>query len=81
VQYGIQIPSTGFGYWMLQTLTTPNDVLLANESGTCVMLNHPKVVEALNFWVNLVKDGVHPAGVVEWARRPGTSWKRRPPSS
>jgi sn-glycerol 3-phosphate transport system substrate-binding protein len=70
VQYGIQIPSTGFGYWMLQTLTTPNDVLLANESGTRVMLNHPKVVEALNFWVSLVKDGVHPAGVVEWGTTP-----------
>ncbi|MEB5965608.1 MULTISPECIES: ABC transporter substrate-binding protein [Comamonas] len=70
VQYGIQIPSTGFGYWMLQTLTTPNDVLLANESGTRVTLNHPKVVEALNFWVGLVKDGVHPAGVVEWGTTP-----------
>lgn len=70
VQYGIQIPSTGFGYWMLQTLTTPNDVLLANESGTRVTLNNPKVVEALNFWVSLVKDGVHPAGVVEWGTTP-----------
>lgn len=70
VQYGIQIPSTGFGYWMLQTLTTPNDVLLANESGTRVTLNHPKAVEALNFWVGLVKDGVHPAGVVEWGTTP-----------
>ena len=70
VQYGIQIPSTGFGYWMLQTLTTPNDVLLANESGTRVTLNNPKVVEALNFWVGLVKDGVHPAGVVEWGTTP-----------
>jgi len=70
VQYGIQIPSTGFGYWMLQTLTTPNDVLLANESGTRVTLNHPKVVDALNFWVSLVKEGVHPAGVVEWGTTP-----------
>ncbi|WP_294257289.1 ABC transporter substrate-binding protein [uncultured Comamonas sp.] len=70
VQYGIQIPSTGFGYWMLQTLTTPNDVQLANESGTRVTLNHPKAVEALNFWVGLVKDGVHPAGVVEWGTTP-----------
>lgn len=70
VQYGIQIPSTGFGYWMLQTLTTPNDVLLANESGTRVTLNNPKVVGALNFWVSLVRDGVHPAGVVEWGTTP-----------
>jgi len=70
VQYGIQIPSTGFAYWMLQTLTTPNDVLLANEAGTQVTLDSPKVVEALDFWVGLVKEGVHPAGVVEWGTTP-----------
>ncbi len=52
-QYGIQIPSTGFAYWMLQTLTTPNGVLLANEAGTKVTFDHPKVIEALDFWVNL----------------------------
>ena len=69
-QYGIQIPSTGFAYWMLQTLTTPNGVLLANEAGTKVTLNHPKVIEALDFWVSLVKEGVHPAGVVEWGTTP-----------
>ena len=69
-QYGIQIPSTGFAYWMLQTLTTPNDVLLANDTGTKVTLNNPKVVEALSYWVSLVKEGVHPAGVVEWGTTP-----------
>ena len=81
MQYGIQIPSTGFAYWMLQTLTTPNDVLLANEAGTKVTLNHPKVVEALDFWVSLVKEGVHPAGVVEWGTTPKDFMERRPPSS
>ena len=69
-QYGIQIPSTGFAYWMLQTLTTPNDVLLANEAGTKVTFDNPKVIEALDFWVNLAKDGVHPKGVVEWGTTP-----------
>ena len=69
-QYGIQIPSTGFAYWMLQTLTTPNGVLLANEAGTKVTFDHPKVIEALDFWVNLTKDGVHPKGVVEWGTTP-----------
>ena len=48
-QYGIQIPSTGFAYWMLQTLTTPNGVLLANEAGTKVTFDHPTVIEALDF--------------------------------
>ena len=69
-QYGIQIPSTGFAYWMLQTLTTPNDVLLANEAGTKVTFDNPKVIEALDFWVNLAKEGVHPKGVVEWGTTP-----------
>ncbi|WP_455556661.1 ABC transporter substrate-binding protein [Comamonas sp.] len=69
-QYGIQIPSTGFAYWMLQTFTTPNDVLLANEAGTQVTFDHPKVIEALETWVNLAKDGVHPKGVVEWGTTP-----------
>ena len=69
-QYGIQIPSTGFAYWMLQTLTTPNDVLLANEAGTKVTFDHPKVIEALDFWANLAKEGVHPKGVVEWGTTP-----------
>lgn len=69
-QYGIQIPSTGFAYWMLQTLTTPNDVLLANEAGTKVSFDNPKVVQALDYWVNLTKQGVHPKGVVEWGTTP-----------
>lgn len=70
MQYGIQIPSTGFAYWMLQTFTTPNDVLLANEAGTQVTLDNPKVIEALEYWVNLAKEGVHPKGVVEWGTTP-----------
>ena len=70
VQYGIQIPSTGFGYWMLQTLTTPNGVLLANDTGTKVTLDNPKVIEALDYWVNLARSGVHPSGVVEWGTTP-----------
>ena len=69
-QYGIQIPSTGFAYWMLQTFTTPNDVLLANEAGTQVTFDNPKVIEALEYWVNLAKEGVHPKGVVEWGTTP-----------
>lgn len=70
MQYGIQIPSTGFAYWMLQTFTTPNDVLLANEAGTQVTLDNHKVIEALEYWVNLAKEGVHPKGVVEWGTTP-----------
>jgi len=76
-QYGIQIPSTGFAYWMLQTLTTPNGVLLANETGTKVNFDHPKVIEALEYWVNLTKQGVHPAGVVEWGTTPKDFFEKK----
>ncbi len=79
-QYGVQIPSSGFPYWLFQTLSTTNDVLLANETGNKVTFDNPKVIEALQFWVDLGKAGVHPTGVVE-APRPRTSSRRRPPSS
>lgn len=70
VQYGMQIPSTGYGYWMLQALATQNGALLANDAGNAVKLDDPKVIEALEYWVQLAKDGVHPRGVVEWGTTP-----------
>ncbi|MEQ1807284.1 MAG: extracellular solute-binding protein, partial [Burkholderiaceae bacterium] len=62
-QYGIQVPSSGFPYWLFQGFTTQNDVILANEAGNAVHYDDPKVIEALQFWVDLSrKQGVHPAG-------------------
>ncbi len=70
-QYGIQVPSSGFPYWLFQGFTTQNDVILANEAGNAVRYDDPKVIEALQFWVDLSrKQGVHPAGVVEWGTTP-----------
>ncbi len=70
-QYGIQVPSSGFPYWLFQAFTTQNDVILANESGNAVRFDDPKVIEALQFWVDLSrKHGVHPQGVVEWGTTP-----------
>jgi sn-glycerol 3-phosphate transport system substrate-binding protein len=70
-QYGIQVPSSGFPYWLFQGFTTQNDVILANEAGNQVRYDDPKVIEALQFWVDLSrKHGVHPAGVVEWGTTP-----------
>ncbi|MDF3822729.1 extracellular solute-binding protein, partial [Leptospira sp. 96542] len=70
VQYGVQIPSTGYGYWMLQALATQNGAVFANDAGNAVKLDDPKVIEALEYWVKLAKDGVHPQGVVEWGTTP-----------
>ena len=70
-QYGVQIPSSGFPYWLFQGLTTENDVILANEAGTQTRFDDPRVIEALQYWVDLSKKhGVHPAGVVEWGTTP-----------
>jgi sn-glycerol 3-phosphate transport system substrate-binding protein len=70
-QYGVQVPSSGFPYWLFQGFTTQNDVILANDAGNQVRYDDPKVIEALQFWVDLSrKHGVHPAGVVEWGTTP-----------
>lgn len=77
-QYGIQVPSSGFPYWLFQGFTTQNDVILANEAGTQVRYDDPKVIEALQFWVDLSrKHGVHPPGVVEWGTTPKDFMERK----
>src|SRR4051812_21243279 len=76
-QWGVQIPSSGFPYWLFQTLTTPNDTLLANDAGTQVKFDDPKVIEALQYWVDLGKAGVHPPGVVEWGTTPKDFFEKK----
>ncbi|SFM41404.1 ABC transporter substrate-binding protein [Variovorax sp. OV329] len=76
-QWGVQIPSSGFPYWLFQTLTTPNGAILANEAGTKVTFDDPKVVEALQYWVDLGKAGVHPPGVVEWGTTPKDFFEKK----
>ncbi|HYP82521.1 ABC transporter substrate-binding protein [Variovorax sp.] len=76
-QWGVQIPASGFPYWLFQTLTTPNGAILANEAGTAVKFDDPKVIEALQFWVDLGKAGVHPPGVVEWGTTPKDFFEKK----
>lgn len=76
-QYGIQIPSSGFPYWLFQTLSTTNGVILANEAGNKVTFDDPRVIEALQYWVDLGQAGVHPKGVVEWGTTPKDFFERK----
>jgi sn-glycerol 3-phosphate transport system substrate-binding protein len=76
-QYGVQIPSSGFPYWLFQTLTTTNGAILANDTGTAVKFDDPKVIEALQFWVDLGKAGIHPPGVVEWGTTPKDFFEKK----
>lgn len=70
-RWGVQIPSSGFPYWLFQALTTQNDVRLMNPEGTQTFYDDPKVVEALQFWVDLSqKHKIHPPGIVEWGTTP-----------
>jgi sn-glycerol 3-phosphate transport system substrate-binding protein len=70
-QWGIQVPSSGFPYWLFQGFSTQNDGILANAEGNQVKYDDPNVVAALQYWVDLSKKyGIHPAGVVEWGTTP-----------
>ena len=77
-QWGIQVPSSGFPYWLFQGFSTPNGGILANAAGNAVKYDDPKVVEALQYWVDLSrKHGIHPPGVVEWGTTPRDFLERK----
>lgn len=70
-QWGVRIPSSGFPYWLFQGLTTQNDVILANAEGNEVHFDDPKVVEALEYLVDLSKaHEVMAPGIIEWGATP-----------
>jgi sn-glycerol 3-phosphate transport system substrate-binding protein len=71
-QWGVQIPSSGFPYWLFQGLATANGAELMNPVGTKTYFDHPAVIEALQYWVDLSRvQRVHPPGVIEWGTTPG----------
>jgi sn-glycerol 3-phosphate transport system substrate-binding protein len=77
-QWGIQIPSSGFPYWLFQGLTTQNNVRLMNQEGNRTFYNDPKVAEALQYWVDLAnRHRVHPPGIVEWGTTPRDFFERK----
>jgi len=70
-RWGVRIPSSGFPYWLFQGLTTQNDVLLANSDGNQTNFDDPKVIEALQYLVDLsVKHEVMAPGIIEWGATP-----------
>ena len=77
-QWGVQIPSSGFPYWLFQALAIENGVNLMNAAGTEVYYDKPEVVGALQYWLDLVnKSKVHPPGVVEWGTTPKDFFERK----
>ena len=76
-QWGVQIPSSGFPYWLFQGLAIQAGVALANDSGNAVKFDDPGTVEALTYWTELVKAGVHPPGIVEWGTTPKDFFEKK----
>ena len=67
-RWGVEIPTTGYAYWMLQALAIENGQKMMNEAGNEVYLTAPKTVAALDYWVDLSrKDAVMPTGSIDWA--------------
>jgi sn-glycerol 3-phosphate transport system substrate-binding protein len=77
-QWGMQIPSTGFPYWLFQALTTQNDVVLMNQEGDRTFYDKPAVIEALTRWVDLGrKHKVMAPGAIEWGTTPKDFFERK----
>ncbi|MEJ8472948.1 ABC transporter substrate-binding protein [Roseibium algae] len=70
-QWGVRIPSSGFPYWLFQGLAIENGAILANAEGNKTNFDDPKVIEALEYMVDLsTKDGVMAPGIIEWGATP-----------
>ena len=69
-RWGIEIPGTGFTYWLFQALVTQAGGTLANAAGTETMFDSAPAREALAYWIGLSKSGAHPEGLVDWGTTP-----------
>jgi sn-glycerol 3-phosphate transport system substrate-binding protein len=77
-QWGVQVPSSGFPYWLFQGFTTPNGVELMNAAGTETYFDKPEVIEALSYWVDLGrKHKVMNTGVIEWGTTPKDFFEKK----
>jgi sn-glycerol 3-phosphate transport system substrate-binding protein len=77
-QWGIQVPSSGFPYWLFQGFTTQAGAVLMNEDGNRTFYDKPEVIEALTYWVDLSrKHRVHPPGIVEWGTTPKDFFEKK----
>jgi sn-glycerol 3-phosphate transport system substrate-binding protein len=70
-QWGVEIPSSGFPYWLFQAFALQNGKNLMSDDGKKVFFDTPGNVEALQFWLDLSqKNKVMPQGVIDWASVP-----------
>ncbi|WP_088189296.1 ABC transporter substrate-binding protein [Desulfosporosinus sp. FKA] len=71
-RWGLEIPSTDYAYWMLQTFTLQqNGKNLMNTDGNEVYFNSPEAQKGLQFWLDLSKvQKVMPGNTIAWATVP-----------
>ena len=69
-RWGVEIPGTGFTYWLYQALATEAGATIVNDDGTQTALDSPEATQALDYWVGLSKAGAHPPGLVDWGTTP-----------
>ncbi len=66
-RWGVEVPSTGYAYWMFQAFARQNGQDLMNKDGNRTNYSHPDVIAALQYWRDLgAKYKVMPEGTVEW---------------
>jgi sn-glycerol 3-phosphate transport system substrate-binding protein len=63
----VEVPSTGYAYWMFQAFARQNGQDLMNRDGNKTSYDNPDVIAALQYWRDLgAKYHVMPEGTVEW---------------
>jgi sn-glycerol 3-phosphate transport system substrate-binding protein len=66
-RWGVEVPSTGYAYWMFQAFARQNGQDLMNRDGNKTNYDNPDVIAALQYWRDLgAKYHVMPEGTVEW---------------
>jgi sn-glycerol 3-phosphate transport system substrate-binding protein len=66
-RWGVEVPSTGYAYWMFQAFARENGQDLMNRDGNRTNYDNPDVVAALQYWRDLgARYHVMPEGTVEW---------------
>ncbi len=70
-RWGVQIPATGFTYWLLQAMVSEAGGAMVSDNGTKVSFNDPAVLEAMQYWIDLnTVHKAHAPGVVDWGVTP-----------
>jgi sn-glycerol 3-phosphate transport system substrate-binding protein len=77
--WGLQIPTSGFPYWLFQGLSIENgQPRLAAADGATTFFDAPETIGALDYLVNLSrKDKVMPGGIINWGTTPQDFFQHR----